>query len=108
MADEEHLKHDRTPIYEKVVVKAPGGGVQVYGLSPARPFSDLPGSALLDSADLCILFGCSARSIYRWMSERGLRWDRKIGREYLFRKDDVLDFYRHNLPPLGRPPKRRR
>jgi predicted DNA-binding transcriptional regulator AlpA len=106
--DESELKHDQTPIFEKLVVKSAGGGYRVYASNPARAFARLPKTALLDTADLCLLFGCSTRSIYRWMAEQDLRWDLKVGREYLFRKEDVVDWYADNRPRLGRPRRRER
>jgi len=108
MPRNESPRHDQRLVFAKVVVKSAGGGIQVYALSPAKPFARLRNDALLDTTDLCDLFGCSTRSIYRWMSGRKLPWRFKVGREYLFRKDDVLDWYDDNLPALGRPPTRRR
>jgi excisionase family DNA binding protein len=101
------LERDPTPIRRKIVVRSSGGGYQVYMDAQERPFSRLAKDALLDTADLCQLFGCSSRTVYRWMAERKLRWDRRVGREYLFCKDDVLEWWADNRPPLGRPPKKR-
>jgi len=86
-----------------MVVRSAGGGLQVYAINPSKAFARLPDDALLDTTDLCNLIGCSLRSVYRWIADKRLRWEIKVGREYLFRKDDVLDFCRDNLPPLGRP-----
>jgi excisionase family DNA binding protein len=47
---------------------------------------------LLDSADLCALFGISTRTIYRWIGERDLPVAAKVGREYLFAKGDVSEW----------------
>lgn len=106
MAEEDTpLERDRTPIHRKIVARSSGGGHKVYMDAQARPFSRLADDDLLGTADLCELFGCSTRTVYRWMAERELRWDRKVGREYLFRKDDVVEWWQDNRPPLGRPPK---
>ena len=104
LADQRALKHNRTPINPKVIVSAPGGGLQVYRDARARPFSALRLEELLDTADLCLIFGCSARTVYRWMAEFELRPYAKVGRQYLFTKSEVLDWYEANRPRPGRPP----
>jgi len=93
-------------INRKLVVTGVGGGSKVYMDSQARPFSRLGNDDFLDTADICTLFGVSARTVYRWTADGKLRWDIKVGREWLFSKDDVLDFYEDNRPPLGRPRKK--
>jgi excisionase family DNA binding protein len=92
----------------KFVLTGAGGGPRIYADAQERTFGRLAADDLLDTADLCRIFGCSTRTIYRWIAEEGLRWDIKVGRDYLFRKDDIVEFYNEGLPQRGRPPKRRR
>jgi excisionase family DNA binding protein len=92
----------------KFIVRGAGGGHRVYADAQERTFGRLKADDFLDTADLCRFFGCSTRTIYRWIAEEGLRCDVKVGRDYLFRKDDIVEFYEAGLPQWGRPPKRRR
>ena len=89
-------------IHRKVVASAIGGGLRVYADAKARPFSRLANEDLLDTADVCRVFPCSARTLYRWMADGSLRPHRKIGREYLFTKAEILR-WQSARPLLGRP-----
>jgi excisionase family DNA binding protein len=97
------LRRDQTPIYEKFVVKE-GHAYRIYAERNARPFSRLARDALLNTDDLCEIFGCSMRTIYRWVSERGLEPEFQVGREYLFTKGEILEWFEENGPERGRPP----
>ena len=90
------LDRDRTPIHRKFIAKAAGGGVRILVDATAQPFSKLDDEDLLDSADLCDLFGVSVRTIYRWISD-GMPVAYKIGREYLFEKGEVLGWAEDEL-----------
>jgi len=83
---------DRTPIHRKFIAKAAGGGHRILVDANPQPFRRLDDEDLLDSADLCALFGCSIRTVYRWISERDLPVTAKVGREYLFTKGDVWEW----------------
>jgi excisionase family DNA binding protein len=101
------LMKDRPELFHrKLVVTGAGGGYRIYADAHAKTFGRLAAGDLLDTADLCRILGCSTRTIYRWISEEDLRWELKVGREYLFRKDDILDFYNQGRPQPGRPAKR--
>ena len=104
------LDSNTTPIHRKMIGRAVGGGERVFMELQARPFSSLDGQALLDTADLCRIFRCSTRTIYRWINEREnpLRPKRRAGRELLFTKTDLLRWYAANRPRPGRPPIERR
>src|SRR5258708_7918925 len=106
--DERPLKRDRNLINPKVVVRGAGGGWTVYLDSQARPFSRLNSASLLDTADLCLLFGCSTRTVYRWMADQNLKPEMRVGRQHLFTKREILDWYDKNRPRPGRPPISRR
>jgi excisionase family DNA binding protein len=101
------LERAGTPIHRKFILTGPGGNSQIFAEPQARPFSRLDDDAFLDTADLCRIFQVSPRTIYRWMAERDLRWDMKVGREYLFTKADILEWYDENRPITGRPSRRR-
>jgi excisionase family DNA binding protein len=103
MTDELDLERDREPLHQKFIVKQ-GHGYRIYAERDAKPFNKLPDEALLDSADLCELFGCSTRTLYRWVAERDLDAKYKVGREYLFEKGDVLAWWKKTRPQRGRPP----
>ena len=103
------LENDRTPIRRKLARRLPDGRrYEVFLDSQVLPFFKLRNSDLLDTADLCRLFGVSMRTVYRWMAERDLRWAMRQGRNYLFTKGEILDWYEECLPILGRPPERGR
>jgi excisionase family DNA binding protein len=102
------LATDRTPINRKLVGPAAGGGNKVYVDFKTRPFQLLEDLDLVDTADLCRMFGCSARTVYRWVAEHGLRPTMRVGRELLFTKREVVRWYDANRPRLGRPPAKRR
>ena len=86
------LENDRTPIHRKFIARAASGGHRILVDANEQPFSKLDDDDLIDSADLCAIFGVSIRTIYRWISERELPFVAKVGREYLFAKGDVLDW----------------
>ncbi len=101
---ENDLAGSSTLIHRKRIGPAPGGGQRAFIDFQEKPFCDLNGDALIDTADLCKIFGCSARTVYRWMSHGGLQPFAKAGREYLFRKADLVRWYSDNPPRPGRPP----
>jgi len=98
------LGGNATPIHRKLVVPAVGGGQRVYMDPVARPFSELSAGDYLDTADLCRIFGISGRTIYRWINQAGLAPRLKAGREWLFTKSDLMNWYAANRPRPGRPP----
>jgi excisionase family DNA binding protein len=102
------LARNETPLHRKLIQPGPGGGEKVYVDFRPRTFRLLEDTDLLDTADLCRLFGCSARTVYRWMAEHTLRPHRKVGREFLFTKREILRWHDANRPHPGRPPLRRR
>lgn len=98
------LQNVRTPINRKLVAPAMGGGQKVYIDFKPRPFNKLASGDLLDTSDLCRLFGCSARTVYRWITEHALQPKLKVGREFLFTKSEIVRWYNANRPRPGRPP----
>jgi len=100
------LTDNGTLIHRKIVGPAVGGGIRAFIDHQALPFRDLAPRDLLDTADLCRIFGCSARTVYRWIGEREdpLPFKFKAGREFLFSKSDLLRWYAANRPRPGRPP----
>lgn len=102
------LARDKTPINRKLIRPAAGGGDKVYVDFKPRPFYLLEDLDLVDTADLCRVFRCSARTVYRWMEVHGLRPTRKVGREYLFTKREIMRWFDANRPRPGRPPVKRR
>jgi excisionase family DNA binding protein len=94
---------DVVAINRKVIAPAPGGGQRVYIEAQARPFPQLADTDLVDTADMCRLFGCSARTVYRWVERHGLRSFGKVGREFLFAKGEIVRWYNENRPRPGRP-----
>jgi Helix-turn-helix domain len=90
------------PIHRKLVGRAPGGGLRVFVDAKARPFAKLALDDLVDSADVCAVLGCSARSLYRWVGEGLLAPAGKYGRDYLFSKREVLR-WQAARPSAGRP-----
>ena len=98
------LESSPTPIHRKLPVPAVGGGWTAYMEPQALPFSELGPDDLLDTADLCRLFGISGRTVYRWINQVGLRPRFKAGRLWLFAKSDIVNWYAANRPRPGRPP----
>lgn len=105
---DDSLGDNTTPVYRKIIAPAVGGGLRVYVEHQPRPFCELTGRDLLDTADICRIFGCSIRTVYRWINEHGLRPRGKAGRELLFTKADLLRWYAANQPRPGRPSMKRR
>ena len=102
--DSNELEASRILIHRKRIGPAAGGGEKAFIDFEARHFCDLDEDDLIDTSDLCQIFGTSLRTVYRWMSEHDLRPVRKAGREYLFRKGNLLLWYEQNRPRPGRPP----
>lgn len=98
------IAKSRTLVRRKVAAPGPGGGLRVYVDMKERPFARLAGEDLLDTADLCRLYGVSARTVYRWMAENNLRPSGKAGREWLFQKAAILEWDDNYRPVRGRPP----
>lgn len=96
---EDSLSDDPTPVHAKMAVPVEGGGRRVFADPVARKFKDLDGSALLDTSDLCRIYGCSRRTIYRWMVERALQATGQVGREHLFAKWTLIEWHARQFPP---------
>ena len=99
---QDSFEQNRTPIRRKVMVRAPGGGLKVYADFEETPFRDLGAKDLLDTADICLLYGVSVRTVYRWIAEHGLPSSGKAGRTYFFRKDALIRWHKNNRPQPGR------
>lgn len=108
VGSDDRLDDNPTPIHRKIVAPAVGGSTRAYMDPRALPFSALAEGDLLDTADLCRLFNASTRTVYRWINERGLAPRFKAGRELLFAKGDLVNWYAANRPRPGRPPLRGR
>jgi len=103
--DDTFLSENRTPIFRKLIGAGIGGGQTVLKEQRAVPFHTLRNSDLVDTTDLCRVFGCSARTVYRWVTNHSLRPVGKIGREFLFMKGEVLRWFDSGDRPVsGRPP----
>ncbi len=96
------FEQNKMPIRRKVVVRAPGGGFKAYADFETRPFCELGAGDLLDTADICMLYGCSARTVYRWMAEHKLKHSGKAGRNHFFRKDALIRWHNKHRPRPGR------
>lgn len=102
--DDDFLSANRTSISVKQVGIGVGGGHTVIKTARAVPFNRLRDDALIDTSDLCRIFGCSGRTVYRWVADYSLRPVGKIGREFLFTKREVVRWFNANRPVSGRPP----
>jgi excisionase family DNA binding protein len=90
-------------VHRKLVRKDILGQARVFIDPKARRFERLGSSDLLDTRDVCRLFPCSRRTVYRWISEGALRPDGgKLGREFFFTKREVMRWL-NERPHLGRP-----
>ena len=102
--DDNFLPTNRTPIPIKEVGAGLGGGRIVVRTARKVPFYKLGNDALVDTSDLCLIFGCSARSVYRWVTDYSLHPVGKIGREFLFTKGEIVRWFNTDRPVSGRPP----
>ena len=102
--DDDALFKVRIPFRRKILARAAGGGQQVYMDAEPRRFNELAEGDLLDTADLCQLFGVSARTVYRWIAGHSLQPTLAVGRVYLFTKREIMRWYEANRPRPGRPP----
>lgn len=100
------LSANNTRVQAKVDVAASEGRCRVYAEPREKPFSQLPNSVLLDTHDIGRLLNAAPRTVYRWIKEYGLTPSVKVGREYLFRKDELLRWYDNDRPVMGRPKSR--
>lgn len=98
------LAANRTLIHRKRIGPAAGGGKRAFVDFEVLPFCELEDADLIDTSDLCQTFGVSLRTVYRWMSDHSLRPVTNVGREFLFKKGDVLRWYGQHRPRPGRPP----
>lgn len=96
------ISQNRTPIRRKMVGRAPGGGLKVFADIEETPFADLSPRDMLDTGDLCLLYGCSLRTVYRWMAEHNLAPSGRAGRDYLFEKRAIIRWHNHDRPTPGR------
>jgi predicted DNA-binding transcriptional regulator AlpA len=103
--DDTFLSANRTPIYRKLIGQGVGGGRIVYPDKRPAAFCMLQNADLVDTTDLCLIFGCSARTVYRWVTDHSLRPFGKIGREFLFTKGEIVRWFNSSDRPVaGRPP----
>src|SRR5690349_10618169 len=93
-------ENGQTLVHPKRVRTDIVGQKRVFIDAKALPFAQLSSSDLLDTRDVCRLFPCSRRTIYRWMAEGALRWKVKQGREFFFTKREVLRWL-NERPHLG-------
>ena len=102
--DDTFLTANQTPIYRKRVGEGVGGGRVVFADKRPMAFRSLQNDDLLDTTDLCRVFGCSARTVYRWVTDHSLRPFGKIGREFLFTKGEIVRWFdSSDRPVAGRP-----
>lgn len=87
------LTGDKKRFRRSVLERAPGGGLKVFVDTREVTFGQLKDDELLNSAALCYLFDCSQRTLYRWISEEGLKPWRKVAGELLFKKGDVVAWW---------------
>ena len=107
--DDTFLSKNQTQIRRKWVGSGVGGGRIVYQATRPVAFSTLQNIDLVDTTDLCLIFGCSARTVYRWVTDHSLRPYGKIGREFLFSKGEIVRWFdSSDRPASGRPPLRGR
>ena len=91
-----------TRVRPKKVGRAPGGGLQIVPAPSDVSFSRCRDDVLLDTNDLCLLYGCSRRTVYRWMAEHNLTPSGRAGREYYFEKRVIVDWDANHRPSPGR------
>lgn len=87
----------------RVLVQFPNGRLRVAYETKLFRFHELKSDDYLSTADLERYFRCSARTIYRWMSEEGLEPDDEVGREVFFEKRTVVNWEKRRRPKRGRP-----
>ena len=87
----------------RVLLVYPSGRLRVVYQNKLYRFRELKSDDYLSTADLERYFGCSARTIYRWIAEEGLEPDDEIGREMFFEKRTVLSWEKRHRPKRGRP-----
>jgi len=97
------LSANPTPIHAKCDNDAGNGRCRVFVERTAKPFFKLPNHTLLDTADIGLLLNAAPRTVYRWISEYNLQPSIQHGREYLFRKDELLRWFENDRPVMGRP-----
>lgn len=87
----------------RVLLRYPNGRLRVAYETKLYRFHELKSDDYLSTADLERYFGCSARTIYRWIAEEGLEPDDEIGREFYFEKRTVVNWEKRRRPKRGRP-----
>jgi hypothetical protein len=80
--------------WKKIFDQEPDGSTQMYRENPPMTFAKLPADEFLTTHELQRLFDCTARTIYRWIADYGLEPQGRHGRDYLFRKDKLIKWYR--------------
>lgn len=85
----------------KMPLRTPGGQLRLLPENFNLSFAELADADLLNTGELCYLFGCSTRTLYRWISERGLRPSIGVGRELYFTKTDVVKWFNSSNRPSG-------
>lgn len=96
------LATNPTRVHRKRVRRDVTGRPRLFVDVAATPFAHLANDDLLDTRDVCRVFPCSRRTIYRWMADGALKPSGKVGREYYFTKRALLRWWELR-PQLGRP-----
>lgn len=77
-------------------VQNPNGATRMYLENLRITFAELAGGDLLTTPELQRWFDCTARTIYRWVADERLKPHALLGRDYLFRKDELMKWYRRS------------
>lgn len=78
--------------YCKKIILKRDGKLRVFLSNPPVSYSKLKPNDLLDTSDLMRIFGVTSRTVYRWIEAGNLKFHRRVGREYYFRKSDIDSF----------------
>lgn len=99
-------QHSEPPISSYCFQKDTRGKLHVMLENPPKSFEEHPPDAALSTRQVALVKGCTPRTVVRHVSYGWLKPRRQIGKDFYFRKKDILDWIKSVPVKPGRPGKK--
>ena len=104
--EETPYRNGEPSISSYCVQKDAHGKLHVMLENPPKSFEEHPPDAVLSTRQVALVKGCTTRTVVRHVSYGWLKPYRQIGKDFYFRKKDILDWIKGAPVKPGRPGKK--